>query len=76
MHLDNNINCHHLEYGYIKYYDNFDGTQTSVYSTFTPLGSVIIPKENQVNNINSITLVFNDQSGSIMLREVAVDKSL
>lgn len=62
--------------GELVSYDNWDGTTTQFYSTFTPLGSLAI-SESQLGGIRladlqSVTLTFAGSSGSIMLRQIAV----
>ena len=57
-------------------YDNYDGTTIKYYSTFNPLGSLIID-ESELNNVkikelDSVKLTFHNPSGSIMLREIAL----
>lgn len=62
--------------GEVVSYDNWDGTVSQFYSTFTPLGSLLIA-ESQLNGIKletvqSVTLHFTGDSGTIMLRQIAV----
>ncbi len=57
-------------------YDNWDGTVTQFYSTFTPLGSLLITESQlngiQLEDVQSVTLNFTGDSGTIMLRQIAV----
>ena len=57
-------------------YDNWDGTVTQFYSTFTPLGSLLIAESQlngiQLEDVQSVTLNFTGDSGTIMLRQIAV----
>lgn len=63
--------------GTIRTYDNWDGTQTSFYSTFTPLGSVRLDLSGlegiTSSKINQVTLTFHSGSGSVMLREITAE---
>ena len=63
--------------GTIRTYDNWDGTQTSFYSTFTPLGSVRLDLSNlegiTSSKISQVTLTFHSGSGSVMLREITAE---
>lgn len=62
--------------GKIESYENFDGSKSYYYSTFTPLGSLVIPKEQlpgvDFGQLSTVTLTFADESGSIMVREIAL----
>lgn len=63
--------------GTIRTYDNWDGTQTSFYSTFTPLGSVRLDLSDlegiTSSKITQVTLTFYSGSGSVMLREITAE---
>lgn len=62
--------------GEVVSYDNWDGTVTQFYSTFTPLGSLLITESQlngiQLEDVQSVTLNFTGDSGTIMLRQIAV----
>ena len=49
---------------------------TQFYSTFTPLGSLLIAESQlngiQLETVQSVTLHFTGDSGTIMLRQIAV----
>ena len=63
--------------GTIQQYDNWDGTKTSFYSTFTPLGSIRLDLNGlegvNPQEITQVTLTFHSDSGSIMLREIVAE---
>lgn len=63
--------------GTIRCYDNWDGTQSCFYSTFTPLGSIRLDLDNlkgmEPQEITGVTLTFHDGSGSVMLREIVAE---
>ena len=63
--------------GTIRTYDNWDGTKTTFYSTFTPLGSLRLDLSSlegvKAQDITQVTLTFHNASGSVMVREITAE---
>lgn len=63
--------------GTLRSYDNWDGTKTTFYSTFTPLGSLRLDLSSlegiKPRDITQITLTFHSDSGSVMVREITAE---
>ena len=63
--------------GTIRCYDNYDGTKTCFYSTFTPLGSIKVDLD-ALEGVDptgklELTLSFEASAGSVMIREIAFE---